>query len=95
MGTTDDLNDWSVGVGIARQNDVRYRVGIRTMTDAIAQTMKIIQLEGELRGALNQIGSLRQHLALAMCTICGEAIGDEDMALDEEREMLRHKRCAE
>ena len=59
----------------------------------LEDTMKIIQLEGDLRAALNQIGALRQHLALAMCAVCGEAIADEDMAIDEEREMLTHERC--
>ncbi len=58
----------------------------------LGQTLKIVELEGDLQASRTAIRRLQQLLSCAICAQCSDELGDEEFALDEE-ERLCHKRC--
>jgi len=55
-------------------------------------SMKIVNLEGQIKAALTQIGALRQALSCAICAQCSDLLGDEDFMVDDEGRLI-HERC--
>lgn len=62
---------------------------------AIGDTLKRVQLEGELQGARMEMARLRTLLSSALCARCGETLGEEEIVQSDDGERTLHKSCNE
>lgn len=63
---------------------------------SIEDSLKVIRLEGDLRGATARIMQLRMYLASSLCGICGDPLGDDDEDIVyNAQEITVHKKCNE
>lgn len=57
------------------------------------QTLKIIQLEQDIIHTQRVMAQLRAYLAGALCTVCGEPLGDDEELTQDDESHTMHSHC--
>jgi hypothetical protein len=63
------------------------------MQDDIAKQMAEIQAQGERQEQQMMMRQMRNYLAGALCTICGEPLGHDEEIVQDDEDRTMHKRC--
>lgn len=64
---------------------------------SVEETMRVVQLEGELQDMSLRAAQIRKFLAGALCAVCGEPLGESEEltqeAVENDEPRTIHKRC--